>query len=111
MHPILFEIPGIGFPIRAFGVMVVFGFILGTMFFTRLSTRHAIDAEQEAAGYSALPVWILIGVLVIPVGKPNDQTIVRVIRRGTRTVETSMLACRFVKLIGQEGWAPGPDEA
>ena len=44
------------------------------------------------------------GVLVIPVGGEREQTIVRVIRKGRRTVETPMLACRFVQLIGQEGW-------
>lgn len=44
------------------------------------------------------------GRLVIPVGADAEQTIVRVIRQGTRTVETPMLACRFVKLIGKEGW-------
>jgi len=47
------------------------------------------------------------GVLVIPVGGPAEQTIVRVIRKGRRTVETPMLACRFVKLIGREGWPGG----
>lgn len=44
------------------------------------------------------------GLLVIPVGGAREQTIVRVLREGQRTIETPMLACRFVKLIGQEGW-------
>ncbi|MEK7756437.1 MAG: protein-L-isoaspartate(D-aspartate) O-methyltransferase [Planctomycetota bacterium] len=44
------------------------------------------------------------GRLVIPVGGDVNQTIVQVIREGSRTIETPMLACRFVKLIGQEGW-------
>ena len=44
------------------------------------------------------------GVLVLPVGGPREQTIVRVVRKGRRTVETPMLACRFVQLIGQEAW-------
>ena len=43
-------------------------------------------------------------LLVIPVGGANEQTLVRVTRTGTRTVETQGLACRFVKLIGQEAW-------
>lgn len=46
------------------------------------------------------------GVLVMPVGEHTEQTIVRVVRRGSSTTETPMLACRFVKLIGREGWAP-----
>jgi protein-L-isoaspartate(D-aspartate) O-methyltransferase len=44
------------------------------------------------------------GRLVIPVGGNTEQTIVRVVRQGSRTIETPMLACRFVKLIGREGW-------
>ncbi len=44
------------------------------------------------------------GSLVIPVGGTSEQTIVRVVRHGTRTVETPLLGCRFVKLIGREGW-------
>ena len=44
------------------------------------------------------------GRLVVPVGGPSEQIIVRVVRRGARSTETPMLACRFVKLIGKEGW-------
>lgn len=44
------------------------------------------------------------GVLVMPVGGKTEQTIVRVVREGSRTIETPGLACRFVKLIGQEAW-------
>ncbi len=45
------------------------------------------------------------GRMVLPVGGPHEQTIVRVVRQGSRTVETPSLACRFVKLIGTEGWS------
>ena len=44
------------------------------------------------------------GILIMPVGAREEQTIVRVERRGTRTVETPLLACRFVRLLGREGW-------
>ncbi|MDO8631855.1 MAG: protein-L-isoaspartate(D-aspartate) O-methyltransferase [Phycisphaerales bacterium] len=44
------------------------------------------------------------GRLVIPIGGPTEQTIVVVTRDGSRTTETSTLGCRFVKLIGKEGW-------
>jgi protein-L-isoaspartate(D-aspartate) O-methyltransferase len=47
------------------------------------------------------------GRLVVPVGGAFEQTIVRVVRRGDRSTETPMLACRFVKLIGKEGWSGG----
>jgi protein-L-isoaspartate(D-aspartate) O-methyltransferase len=46
------------------------------------------------------------GILVIPVGGKTQQTIVRVVREDQKTIETSMLACRFVKLIGRDGWDP-----
>lgn len=45
------------------------------------------------------------GLMVIPVGGALEQTVVRVVTEESRTVETRMLACRFVKLHGQEGWA------
>ncbi|MCH7838853.1 MAG: protein-L-isoaspartate(D-aspartate) O-methyltransferase [Planctomycetes bacterium] len=44
------------------------------------------------------------GILILPVGGKTKQTIVRVIRHGSRIVETNTLACRFVRLIGKEGW-------
>jgi protein-L-isoaspartate(D-aspartate) O-methyltransferase len=44
------------------------------------------------------------GRLVIPIGGPTEQTIVVVTRDGSRTTESSTLGCRFVKLIGKEGW-------
>jgi len=46
------------------------------------------------------------GRLVIPVGGPVDQTITVVERVAPRTIESPMLGCRFVKLIGREGWSP-----
>lgn len=45
------------------------------------------------------------GQLVAPVGGLTEQTIVVVVRDGLRTIETPCLACRFVKLVGEEGWA------
>ena len=45
--------------------------------------------------------------MVLPVGGRADQTIVHVVRKGKRTIETPMLGCRFVKLIGKAGWDPG----
>jgi protein-L-isoaspartate(D-aspartate) O-methyltransferase len=44
------------------------------------------------------------GVLVAPVGSAAGQRIVRLRRFGTRTIETPLLPCRFVKLLGKEGW-------
>ena len=75
MHPILFEIPGLGFPVRSFGLMVVLGFLLGSFLFGRLGERYSTlsrgtgpEAERlrnaEAVGYASVPMWILVGILV-----------------------------------------------
>ena len=44
------------------------------------------------------------GVMVIPVGGPSEQTIVRITRDAAGTTETELLPCRFVKLVGEKGW-------
>jgi protein-L-isoaspartate(D-aspartate) O-methyltransferase len=48
------------------------------------------------------------GHLVIPTGGHREQTIVRATRRGPKIIETPLLACRFVKLLGQGGWPVEP---
>lgn len=45
------------------------------------------------------------GRLVIPVGGPKEQKIVCVTRRGEQTTQEESLPCRFVKLIGEDGWS------
>ena len=45
------------------------------------------------------------GVMVVPIGARNLQTLVRVEKRDGRLVETRLLACRFVPLLGDYGWA------
>ena len=64
MFPILFEIPGLGFPVKSFGLMVVLGFLLSTKVLDWLVPRHADDPENERSAYGALPIWVLIGVLI-----------------------------------------------
>lgn len=44
------------------------------------------------------------GRLVIPIGGAMDQTIVVASKSGGRIIETATIGCRFVKLIGKEGW-------
>ncbi|MFT5734643.1 MAG: phosphatidylglycerol:prolipoprotein diacylglycerol transferase [Planctomycetota bacterium] len=90
MHPILFEIPGLGFPVRSFGLMVVLGFLLGSYIFGRLGQRHSTlatsgltgpelrDQQQaEAAGFASIPMWILVGILM---GARAMYVIVEVLR-------------------------------
>jgi len=45
------------------------------------------------------------GRLVIPIGGKRSQTVTVVRRSGSRTVETPLLPCRFVRLIGRAGWS------
>jgi phosphatidylglycerol:prolipoprotein diacylglycerol transferase len=83
MHPIVFEIPGLGLPIRSFGLMVAGGFLLGMWIMNLLVRRHAADPDAELAKYSTVQVWILVGVILgarlmyviveIARGSPNGQ--------------------------------------
>ena len=45
MHPVLFEIPFINWPIRSFGVMLVIGFLAGFFLIGRLG-RHVLSNPQ-----------------------------------------------------------------
>jgi protein-L-isoaspartate(D-aspartate) O-methyltransferase len=42
--------------------------------------------------------------LVVPVGGTAEQTLIRVVRTETGLKEEQHLQCRFVKLLGAEGW-------
>jgi phosphatidylglycerol:prolipoprotein diacylglycerol transferase len=64
MHPILFEIPGVNWPIRSFGVMVAIGFLVGSHIFTRLAARYGDDPKNDPARYSTITVWIVVGVMI-----------------------------------------------
>jgi protein-L-isoaspartate(D-aspartate) O-methyltransferase len=44
------------------------------------------------------------GVLVIPVGDRGYQELVRVTLRGGRFTQENLGGCRFVPLLGEEGW-------
>ena len=62
------------------------------------------------AGAPQLPMHLLLGQLkdgglaVLPVGPDDEQMLVQVRRRGQKLESTDVSPCRFVKLIGQEGW-------
>ena len=63
-----------------------------------------------AAGAPELPRNLLLGqladggVAVLPVGPQDDQMLVEVRREANDLKVTDVCPCRFVKLIGQEGW-------
>lgn len=44
------------------------------------------------------------GILVIPVGDRSEQTLTVVQKSGVRLIEKPQFGCRFVKLVGREGW-------
>jgi phosphatidylglycerol:prolipoprotein diacylglycerol transferase len=64
MHPVLFELPLVGFPIRSFGVTVAAGILLGIWVWGRLSERHGDDPEKDPARVSQVALWVVVGVLV-----------------------------------------------
>ena len=46
--------------------------------------------------------------LVIPVGNPEGQELLIVTKRGTSHSEDRSVPCRFVPLLGKEGWDKRP---
>jgi protein-L-isoaspartate(D-aspartate) O-methyltransferase len=47
------------------------------------------------------------GIAVLPVGPANEQMLIEVLRVGEKLISSDICACRFVKLIGAEGWTDG----
>lgn len=94
MYPILFHIPGLGFPVRSFGVLVAAGFLLGSHLFTKLAARYGDDPREDPARYSRITLWILIGVIF---GARAMYVVVEMLRdsevgRGYRENPATMLA-------------------
>lgn len=50
------------------------------------------------------------GILVMPRGDESGQELVRVTRKGSKTLEEVLGECRFVKLYGRFGWGVTDDE-
>ena len=46
------------------------------------------------------------GRLIIPVGTPDEQRLLRVVKHGEALTERELYHCRFVPLVGQYGWKP-----
>src|SRR5438094_6908962 len=68
------------------------------------------DRILIAAGAPEIPRKLLLsqlidgGVAVLPFGPQDQQLLVAIKRVGQRLIETESCPCRFVKLIGAEGW-------
>lgn len=63
-----------------------------------------VTAGSPSVPQSLLQQLVDGGRLVIPVGTEEDQVLCRVTRHGDRCTEERLTACRFVKLLGAEGW-------
>lgn len=46
------------------------------------------------------------GRLIIPVGSPDEQQLLRVEKQGDTFTKRALYHCRFVPLVGQYGWKP-----
>jgi protein-L-isoaspartate(D-aspartate) O-methyltransferase len=72
------------------------------------------DAILVTAGAPAIPPPLIEqlaegGRLVIPIGPAEQQELVRVVKRDGCVSKESLLACRFVPLVGRHGWSSGND--
>ena len=63
MYPVLFEIPGLGIPLRSFGVLVASGFLFAVWLWGKFLVSYGKDPKEDPARGSQVGVWILVGVL------------------------------------------------
>jgi len=63
MHPVLFHVPILGFPIRSFGVLVAGGFLLAVWLWGKFLARYGDDPADDPVRGSQVGMWVLIGVL------------------------------------------------
>jgi protein-L-isoaspartate(D-aspartate) O-methyltransferase len=72
------------------------------------------DRILVAAGAPNTPRQLLLsqladgGIAVLPIGPQDSQVLMRITRQGDDLVSEELCPCRFVKLIGQEGWHDEP---
>lgn len=72
------------------------------------------DRILVAAGAPELPRRLLLaqladgGLAVVPVGPVDEQMLLQIRRKGDHLETVDIVPCRFVKLIGSEGWEETP---
>lgn len=81
-----------------------------------LPASAPFDAIVVSAAAPAIPPPLLEqlmggGRLVIPVGSPEHQELVCVVKTDGRTVQRSLCACRFVPLLGRYGFPEASQKA
>ncbi|MGB7158074.1 MAG: protein-L-isoaspartate(D-aspartate) O-methyltransferase [Tepidisphaeraceae bacterium] len=73
------------------------------------------DRMLIAAGAPSLPRELLLsqlkdgGLAVLPIGPADEQMLVTVRRHAQKLETTEVCPCRFVKLVGREGWDQGDE--
>lgn len=73
--------------------------------------KAPFDRILIAAGAPKLPRQLLLsqlkagGKAVLPIGPHEEQMLTEVTRVGDELITKDVCACRFVKLIGEEGWS------
>ncbi|MCG8584682.1 MAG: protein-L-isoaspartate(D-aspartate) O-methyltransferase [Pirellulales bacterium] len=69
--------------------------------------RIIVTAASPTCPDALLDQLVDGGVTVIPIGEYDSQTLQRITKRGDRTQRVHLCPCRFVPLLGQQGWNPG----
>ncbi|MBC8371703.1 MAG: prolipoprotein diacylglyceryl transferase [Planctomycetes bacterium] len=64
MWPELFTIPFVDFPLRAFGLLVATGFLVGVSVGSKLSARYGSDPKNDPEKFADVSWWVLIGVIL-----------------------------------------------
>jgi protein-L-isoaspartate(D-aspartate) O-methyltransferase len=71
------------------------------------------DRVLIGAGAPRVPESLLLGQLadggiaVLPAGPHDAQMLLEIRREGSRLIQKELCPCRFVRLIGREGWGAG----
>ena len=61
MHPVLFRIPGVGWPLHSYGVLIVTGFLLAMYVAYREAKKWGRNLDQEVLDFA---FWALVGGMV-----------------------------------------------
>ena len=73
------------------------------------STRSPFDAIIVTAGAPRIPDILLSqlsvgGRMILPVGNQYTQDLIKITKDERGWQQSSLGGCRFVKLVGEEGW-------
>lgn len=94
MHPILFTIPGLDLPVRAFGVTIVLAFLLAHRVWMHLLARYGADPKLDPQRSWDVGMWILVGVIA---GGRLMYVVVEVLRYLSDQTGAGSVGQRFVE--------------